>query len=100
MHTLQEQEEDLDFHFHGKITNANYHSRKSIFLLFINDRLVESAAIKRTIEGVYADILPKHTHPFVYLSLRMPSAHVDVNVRGGLLILMILEDIDSMSSVD
>ncbi len=72
---------ELKYHIQGKITNANYSSRKSVFLLFINDRLVECAAIKRIIESVYADILPKHTHPFVYLSLRMPAAHVDVNVH-------------------
>ena len=45
---------ELAFRFQGRITNANYNSRKSVFLLFINDRLVECAAIKRTIEGVYA----------------------------------------------
>jgi DNA mismatch repair ATPase MutL len=31
------------------------------------DRLVESRRIQRGIEAVYATIMPKGTHPFVYL---------------------------------
>jgi DNA mismatch repair protein MLH1 len=65
----------------GKVSNANYSNKKSALILFINDRLVESAAIKRVVESVYADVLPRHTHPFVYLSVRMPPEHVDVNVH-------------------
>jgi DNA mismatch repair protein MLH1 len=30
---------------------------------------------------VYADILPRHAHPFVLLSLRMVPQHLDVNVH-------------------
>jgi hypothetical protein len=42
---------------------------------------VESTTIKKTIEAVYAPILPNNTHPFVYLSLEMPPEHLDVNVH-------------------
>ena len=45
------------------------------------DRLVESGALKRAIEGVYSAYLPKNTHPFVYLSLEIAPANVDVNVH-------------------
>lgn len=31
------------------------------------DRLVESSALKKAIETVYAAYLPKNTHPFLYL---------------------------------
>lgn len=31
------------------------------------DRLVESTALKKAIETVYAAYLPKNTHPFLYL---------------------------------
>lgn len=66
-------------------TNANYHAKKMLFLLFINrtcaiftsslvtiinastDRLVESPRIKRALESVYSAILPKGTFPFIYL---------------------------------
>jgi DNA mismatch repair protein MLH1 len=57
----------------GKISNANYSHKKAIYIFFINNRLVECSAIKKTIETVYSDILPRHSFPFVYLSLRYSS---------------------------
>jgi DNA mismatch repair protein MLH1 len=67
-------------------TNANYQSKKMIFLLFINrlslsvcvdvempidlqfpDRLVESSRMKRVLEAVYSGVLPKGASPFIYL---------------------------------
>ena len=30
---------------------------------------------------MYANYLPKHAHPFAYLSLRLPPADLDVNVH-------------------
>ncbi|CAN0525944.1 unnamed protein product, partial [Ectocarpus sp. 12 AP-2014] len=55
--------------------------QRSEFILFINDRLVESPSIKKTVECAYKDVLPKNTHPFVYLGITMPSHHLDVNVH-------------------
>ena len=37
--------------------------------------------MRKVIEAVYTDLLPRHTHPFVYLSLTLPSHHVDINVH-------------------
>ena len=65
----------------GYVSSANYASKKLVFLLFINMRLVESTALRRAIEEVYASYLPKHAHPFAYLSLRLPPADLDVNVH-------------------
>ncbi|CAK5272270.1 unnamed protein product [Mycena citricolor] len=62
-------------------TNANYQSKKTIFLLFINNRLVESARMKRSLEAVYSGILPKGTAPFIYLRLDINPRDVDVNVH-------------------
>lgn len=55
--------------------------RKSHFILFINGRLVDCPALKRACEYVYSLYLPKHTHPFVYLSLELPPEQLDVNVH-------------------
>uniref|UniRef100_A0A663M6Q4 MutL homolog 1 n=1 Tax=Athene cunicularia TaxID=194338 RepID=A0A663M6Q4_ATHCN len=71
----------LAFKMKGYITNANYSVKKCIFLLFINHRLVESAALRKAIETVYAAYLPKSTHPFLYLSLEIAPQNVDVNVH-------------------
>lgn len=54
----------------GMISNANYSNKKSIYIFFINNRLVECQSIKKTIESVYNEILPKHTHPFIFLSIQ------------------------------
>ena len=67
----------------GLITNGSYSAPKSsaAFLLFINDRLVDSPSLRRAIETIYADTLPKGSKPFVYLALEIPGPHVDVNVH-------------------
>ncbi|GCB61301.1 hypothetical protein scyTo_0009310, partial [Scyliorhinus torazame] len=69
------------FKMKGYISNANYSVKKCIFLLFINHRLVESSALRKAIEAVYAAYLPKNTHPFLYLSLEILPQNVDVNVH-------------------
>ncbi len=67
----------------GLLTNASFCGSKSssAFILFINDRLVESAPIRRSIEGMYSDILPRGVKPFIYLSLQLPGIHIDVNIH-------------------
>jgi DNA mismatch repair protein MLH1 len=76
--------EDGTWSAQAHFTNANYHSKKMVFLLFINsnhllchlcvlssetfaDRLVESSRIKKAIEACYTGVLPKGTSPFIYL---------------------------------
>ncbi|KAM4657857.1 DNA mismatch repair protein Mlh1 isoform 3-T3 [Amazona ochrocephala] len=49
--------------------------------MLLADRLVESAALRKAIETVYAAYLPKGTHPFLYLSLEIAPQNVDVNVH-------------------
>nr|XP_020659052.1 DNA mismatch repair protein Mlh1 [Pogona vitticeps] len=71
----------LAFKMKGYVTNANYSVKKCIFLLFINHRLVESSALRKAIETVYAAYLPKNTHPFLYISIEIAPQNVDVNVH-------------------
>ncbi|THX55698.1 DNA mismatch repair protein MutL [Aureobasidium pullulans] len=69
------------FKSEGLISSANYSAKKSTFLLFINHRSVESTAIRKAIDQTYATFLPKGGKPFVYLSLDIDPARVDVNVH-------------------
>ncbi|XP_038137362.1 DNA mismatch repair protein Mlh1 isoform X2 [Cyprinodon tularosa] len=71
----------LAFTLKGYISNANYSVKKCILVLFINHRLVESSALKKAVERVYAAYLPKNTHPFLYLSLEIAPQNIDVNVH-------------------
>ena len=69
------------FEASGWASNANYHVKRASLLLFINHRSVESSAIKKAIEHTYSAFLPKGGHPFVYLSLEIDPARVDVNIH-------------------
>ena len=45
--------------------------RKTVFILFINNRLVECAAMKRACEAVYASVLgSKHEKPWMFVHLK------------------------------
>lgn len=65
----------------GYCSNANYSSKRTTILLFINHRSVESLAVKKAVEQAYQLFLPKGGHPFVYLDLEIDPARVDVNVH-------------------
>ncbi|WYZ45048.1 hypothetical protein EsH8_VIII_000364 [Colletotrichum jinshuiense] len=74
-------EDRWGFQASGWATNANYNIKKTTFLLFINHRCVESTNIKKALEQLYATFLPKGGRPFIYLSLEIDPARVDVNVH-------------------
>ncbi|KAH6895586.1 histidine kinase-like ATPase [Thelonectria olida] len=74
-------EDRWGFKAEGYVTNANYSVKKTTLLLFINHRCVESTHIKKAIEQTYVSFLPKQGHPFIYLSLEIDPARVDVNVH-------------------
>ena len=71
----------LGFSVNGYATNANYHVKRTLLLLFINHRAVESSAIKKAIEQSYTAFLPKGGHPFIYMSLDIEPERLDVNVH-------------------
>lgn len=65
----------------GLASNANYNGKRTTLLLFINHRSVDSSVIKKAVEQTYSAFLPKGGKPFVYLSLEIDPARVDVNVH-------------------
>lgn len=74
-------DERYGFSATGLVTNANYHIKKTTLVLFINHRSVESSNIKKAVEQVYSTFLPKGGHPFLYLSIEIDPARIDVNVH-------------------
>ncbi|KAJ3161444.1 DNA mismatch repair protein [Geranomyces michiganensis] len=78
---LEHTDDTYDFSAKGYVSNANFNTKQITFILFINHRSVDSSALKRAIEAVYTEYLPRGTHPFVYLSLDIKPENVDVNVH-------------------
>jgi len=76
-------ESGLAFKAFGFISNASYRVPKAstAFILFINDRLVECASLKRVLESIYAEASSQGSKPFIYLSLDLPGPHLDVNIH-------------------
>ena len=54
---------------------------QSLFILFINQRLVVNSTIKKLIYGFFESYLPKGKHPFCFLSLQLRPQILDVNVH-------------------
>lgn len=79
--SLKAEDQRWGFKCEGWVSNANYSSKRTNLLLFINHRAVDSQAIKKSVEQTYAMFLPKGGHPFVYLSLEIEPQRVDVNVH-------------------
>lgn len=66
----------------GLVTGLNYYSKKAFgFILFVNNRLVSSETLSRSIRKLYASFLPKGERSFVYLSLQVTPQNLDVNVH-------------------
>ena len=55
----EEEVEAFECEVSGYISNANYSSAKGVFILFINNRLVDCHNLKKSIDDVYSPILPK-----------------------------------------
>ena len=73
--------EPYGFKMDGLVSNANHSAKRTTLLLFINHRSVDSTTIKRAVEQTYSAFLPKGGKPFMYLSLEIDPARVDVNVH-------------------
>ncbi|XP_063707165.1 DNA mismatch repair protein Mlh1 [Culicoides brevitarsis] len=72
---------NLKFTCKGLISKPNFSVKKTIMLLFINNRLVMSAVVKKMIDELYSSYLERGGKPFIYLSLNVDPANVDVNIH-------------------
>lgn len=73
--------EGPQFSVEGWVSGANWSGKKTVFLCFINDRLVDCPALRRTLEALYAPLLPRGGHPWMYVSLTIAPEALDVNVH-------------------
>ncbi|EGC34291.1 hypothetical protein DICPUDRAFT_55923 [Dictyostelium purpureum] len=71
----------FEFDVKALITNTNYNSKKTNFILFVNGRLVDSKNLKVGLEQIYSKYLPKGTHPFMFLRLLVAPKNIDVNIH-------------------
>lgn len=72
----------LAFTAEGYLSSPSYSAKKYNFILFINNRLVECSALKRSLESVYANYGPaKSVAPFIYMKINIAPANIDVNVH-------------------
>lgn len=78
---FQAASEEPRFSCRGLATGPQWTTRSCSLTLFINNRLVECAPLRRAIEAVYVPVLPRHQHPWIYLALDLDPATVDVNVH-------------------
>eukprot|EP00890_Picochlorum_soloecismus_P002583 jgi/Picsp_1/3325/NSC_06164-R1_dna mismatch repair protein homolog len=69
------------FTIEGYLSGPAFSGRKTLFVLFINGRCVESPVLKKCVEAVYGVLLPKNSKPFVFLAISMPSDWLDVNLH-------------------
>lgn len=69
-------------HVRGAVSGGNFAIKRRIpMVFFINNRLVACDPLKRAVAAVFQVFLPKGYYPFVYLSLDIAPANVDVNVH-------------------
>ncbi|WFD00772.1 DNA mismatch repair protein Mlh1 [Malassezia yamatoensis] len=65
----------------GWVSNADWVSKKTSFLCFINNRLVDCGVLRRSLELMYSSVLPKGRNPWIYISLTIEPNRIDVNVH-------------------
>lgn len=73
---------DNDYHITGYILQPNFHrATKYYMLLYINDRMIRSYRLQKSIMDAYAPYLPKDKYPIVVIKIHMDAQLVDVNVH-------------------
>lgn len=75
------EDEKIRYRAEGLFSTANWMSKKTSFICFINHRLVDCTPLKRALESVYALVLPKGQHPWIYVALNIEPNRIDVNVH-------------------
>ena len=73
--------DEVSYSLEGFVINGNHAVKKSVLILFINGRCVDCPALKRNMEAVYQSLIAKSFKMWAFLDIRMPAAHLDVNIH-------------------
>lgn len=75
-------DQQFKFEMNGYASNSKYTQlRQMVFVLFINERLVDCQPIRKAVHSVYTLYMPKNTNYFVYMNLVMNPNNLDVNIH-------------------
>ncbi|KAF0991018.1 hypothetical protein HZS_1429 [Henneguya salminicola] len=72
---------DLHVNIQGVASLSSFTTKKYMFILFINNRLVDCNSLKSAVASVYSSVLRRHQNPFFYISIEIDPLKVDVNVH-------------------
>jgi DNA mismatch repair protein MutL len=79
---IKEDFKEHEFSVHMILSDINIsRSRRDLQFIFINGRPVQSKSISFHINDIYRLILPPNHYPCFTLFLKIPAAHVDVNIH-------------------
>lgn len=71
-----------EYKLKGYISNSNYYrGNRSLQYLFINNRLIESDIIVRTVEHAYKNNIPSNRFPAFFMFVTTDAKNLDVNIH-------------------
>lgn len=79
------------FAMEGYMSTSTFTGKKSKFILFVNDRLIEHQGIRRMVERIYEEYLPRLSF-FVYIDLKVAHDRIDCNVNPSKTAVRLLEE--------
>ena len=72
-----ELDEKYKFEMNAYMANAKMFT----FILFINERLVDCQPLKKSLQNLFGQYMPKNEYLFVYINLKLDPNNLDVNVH-------------------
>ena len=79
------------FEMKVNLSDSSYQIKKNTFILFVNKRCVDHVAMKKIIERLYEEYLPKLNY-FVYIDMTVDHDRIDVNVNPSKSAIRLLEE--------
>jgi DNA mismatch repair protein MLH1 len=73
-------EKEFTYQAHVFCTSPTFSAKKSQFIFFLNNRLVDLPPLKRSLEDVYAPLAAK-SNTILVVTVQVPGSQVDVNVH-------------------